>query len=127
MENIYGTPAPTFGWDTAKLTARIDALLLTLKSCKGRVCRQPWETLHPQGGVHNLRDAMAAQYDHFYLLEQAKVAFSACMPGYLPAFEGPLGPVKFEGNSSKALSEKEGGTGPRTMYEKGREPQRIID
>lgn len=96
MTNIYGATAPTFGWDTAKLAARVDALLLTLKACKGRVCREPWLALHPRDDVHSLRDAMAAKYDAFYLGGQPKVSFSACMPGYLAAFEGPLEPVPYE-------------------------------
>lgn len=34
------------------LLNRLDALLLVLKSCTGRLCTNPWETLHPIGDVH---------------------------------------------------------------------------
>ncbi|KAI0596222.1 arylsulfatase precursor [Biscogniauxia sp. FL1348] len=93
MSNLYGTSGSLYGWSVEKLTARIDGLLLTLKACKGVVCTRPWETLHPQGNVVNLRDAMAPEFDNFYVEQQKKVSFTACKEGYLADFEGALQPV----------------------------------
>ena len=41
------------------------------------------------------------------LEEQVKVAFSACQPGYLKDFEGPLKPVQY-GNGEKELRAVQG-------------------
>ncbi|KAK7947993.1 arylsulfatase [Apiospora aurea] len=102
MNNIYPS-APNsddsttllYGWPKDKLIARVDALLLTLKACKGAVCRKPWEALHPAGDVHSLRDAMAAEFDDFYVRQQLRVSFSACKLGYLAEFEGAMQPTIF--------------------------------
>lgn len=71
------------------LLARLDGLLLVLKSCKARSCTHPWETLHPAGDVKDLHDALDARYDKFYELEQEKVEFSKCEKGYIIESEGP--------------------------------------
>ncbi|KAK7921382.1 hypothetical protein PG985_009404 [Apiospora marii] len=100
MHNIYPASASistVYGWDKPKLLARVDALLLTLKACRGAVCRRPWAALHPAGDVHSLRDAMAARFDDFYLEQQPRVAFSECKLGYLAEFEGPMRPSVFRG------------------------------
>jgi hypothetical protein len=73
-----------------KVVARLDSLLLVLKSCKGQVCVKPWEALHPRGEVTSLRDALDARYDKFYEVEQAtRVYFDECVRGYLLDAEGP--------------------------------------
>ncbi|KAK8087251.1 arylsulfatase [Apiospora phragmitis] len=106
MNNIYAansssssssnrTDALLYGWAKDKLIARVDALLLTLKACKGAVCRQPWEALHPEGNVHSLRDAMGPEFDDFYTQQQPRVSFSACKLGYLAEFEGAMQPSVF--------------------------------
>ncbi|KAI1339645.1 arylsulfatase precursor [Xylariaceae sp. FL0016] len=96
MNNLFDTAGQMYGWDIESLTSRIDALLLTLKACKGRVCTRPWEKLHPRGGVHNLADAMNSDYDVFYLEEQAKVTYTACAEGYLAEYEGVLEPIVYD-------------------------------
>ena len=93
--NIYGTGCTVNGWPCEKLVARLDALLLTTKACKGKQCSRPWETLHSDGLVKNLRDAMNPKYDAFYALEQPKVTFSACKTGYLTDYEGAMSPVSY--------------------------------
>ncbi|ORY55835.1 arylsulfatase precursor [Pseudomassariella vexata] len=103
MTNLYAQSGSISGYNSTKLTARLDALLLTLKSCKGRACSRPWETLHPQGDVASLADAMNAQYDEFYLQQQLKVSFSACADGHLTQFEGALEPVPYGGADVRRL------------------------
>ncbi|KAH8653756.1 arylsulfatase precursor [Xylariales sp. PMI_506] len=105
--NLYGTTGTVNGWPLPQLTARIDALLLTLKSCEAKVCRRPWEALHPQGNVHNLGDAMDPKFDAFYA-SQPGVSYTACMLGYLPEYEGALSPIPFgsyAGNFTTGLND----------------------
>lgn len=70
------------------LIHRLDSLLMVMKSCKGRTCREPWAVLHPEGDVGSLQDALDSKFHPFYE-EQAKVSFSRCEPGYIIASEGP--------------------------------------
>lgn len=73
----------------SQMVSRLDALMMVLKSCKGRVCVEPWHELHPKGDVSTLVDSLHADYDGFYE-KQPKVSFTACKLGYLPEFEGPM-------------------------------------
>jgi hypothetical protein len=97
LDNLYGTKGRTSGYDIPSLSARLDGLLLTLKSCKGKVCREPWSTLFPRGDVHSLDDAMHKKYDDFYFKSQKKVTFSECALGYITQYEGALAPVSYSG------------------------------
>ncbi|KAL5114331.1 hypothetical protein ACEQ8H_007767 [Pleosporales sp. CAS-2024a] len=72
---------------TSKVQARLDALLLVLKTCKASSCTDPWSVIHPQGNVVNLEDALASKYDEFYA-KQPKVSFSKCELGYISSSEG---------------------------------------
>lgn len=65
-----------------------------LKSCKGRVCIDPWRELHPAGDVSSLKDSLNADFDGFYE-SQDRVSFSDCKLGYLPEFEGPMAAKQF--------------------------------
>ncbi|OAQ60601.1 arylsulfatase [Pochonia chlamydosporia 170] len=96
MTNLYGLQGNTSGYDIAKLSSRLDTLLLTLKSCKGKVCREPWQTLFPTGGVTNLADAMNTAYDDFFLTQQHKITFTECGLGYIPEYEGALEPIIYD-------------------------------
>lgn len=72
-----------------RILPRLDALLMVLKTCTGRTCRHPWESLHPDGDVRNLREAMEGRFDGFYEgLE--KVQFGKCERGYILGSEGPV-------------------------------------
>jgi arylsulfatase A-like enzyme len=71
-----------------RVVDRLDALLMVTKSCKAHSCRKPWETLHPDGRVASLADALHPRYDPFYHA-QPKVAFSSCQLGYIRSEEGP--------------------------------------
>ncbi|POR33559.1 Arylsulfatase [Tolypocladium paradoxum] len=95
INNLYGFNSTTSGFRIPELTARLDTLLLTLKSCKGKVCRRPWEALFPSGEVQSLRDAMHKKYDSFFMEKQDKVTFSACRLGYITSAEGALKSIPY--------------------------------
>ncbi|KAF7187110.1 Arylsulfatase [Pseudocercospora fuligena] len=76
---------------------RLDSLLMVTKSCKAHTCRRPWETLHPNGKVRTLKDALRSHYDAFYS-EQAKVSFSSCPLGHLISEEGPQEVIAWNGD-----------------------------
>ena len=69
--------------------ARLDSLLMVLKSCKGTQCTRPWNVIHPNGDVKDLWDALSVKYDLFYLREQQRVEFNRCEQGYILDAEGP--------------------------------------
>ena len=71
------------------LLARLDSLVLVLKTCKSRVCTHPWEALHPSGDVKTLHDALNESYDHFYEVQQERVQYTRCEKGYILESEGP--------------------------------------
>lgn len=99
MNNLYGSEkgagVQVSDHELEKLVPRVDALLLTLKACKGKICTRPWETLHPAGDVKSLKDAMHSKFDRFYLEEQQRVRFDGCAEGYLPWLEQPEQPLGF--------------------------------
>jgi len=72
----------------ADLISRLDALLVVLKTCKGRPCTHPWEALHPAGDVTNLREALLPRYDSFYA-GQEKLYWTQCEQAYIAESEGP--------------------------------------
>ncbi|KAB8416331.1 hypothetical protein FH972_024851 [Carpinus fangiana] len=80
-----------FGRPLAQVVARLDAVLLVLKSCMADVCVQPWKYLQPGAGVADLQAALQPRFDTFYARQQAKakVEFSRCALGYLLDAEGP--------------------------------------
>ncbi|KAI2623166.1 Arylsulphatase [Hypoxylon sp. NC1633] len=78
------------GHPADKVAARLDALLLVLKTCKGELCRRPWAQLHPAGDVQSLTDALESRYDGFYGTGwQSSVRYEYCANGFLPDAEGP--------------------------------------
>ncbi|KAH7102237.1 alkaline-phosphatase-like protein [Auriculariales sp. MPI-PUGE-AT-0066] len=81
-----------------KVRDRLDAVVQAVKRCEGAACIKPWATLHPQGDVKTLRDAMAAKYDLFYD-NQVKMKFDKCMAAYHPSNEGAL-PAAFHSSNN---------------------------
>lgn len=61
---------------------------MVLKSCYGKECHEPWQTLHPHSKVRTVRDALHEDFDEFYR-NQPKVSYSSCELGYLKHAEGP--------------------------------------
>lgn len=89
MKNLFRTETrKLLGRDFSTVVARLDALLLVLKGCKGAECTDPWKVLHPAGNVRTLEAALHPRFDAFYNT-QPSISFAACEPGYLPQFEGP--------------------------------------
>lgn len=79
---LLGLPIP-------KVVARLDSLLLVLKSCKGERCIKPWKSLHPAGDVSTLKQALSPDFDSFYEHEQVRVKYNRCEAGYIVDAEGP--------------------------------------
>jgi arylsulfatase len=94
LQNLHGTSGIINGVSIPRLETRLDALLMVLKSCKGKQCIHPWNTLHPQGNVKNLGDALNDKFDQFYA-NQPKISFTACADGYILALEGPQNVIAF--------------------------------
>ncbi|OTA85472.1 hypothetical protein M434DRAFT_377137 [Hypoxylon sp. CO27-5] len=87
--------AAAAGYPAYKVAARLDALLLVLKTCASETCRRPWAQLHPDGEVKSLTDALAPRYDGFYEEKSAvRVEYAYCANGFLEDAEGPT----WEGN-----------------------------
>ncbi|TGZ79523.1 alkaline phosphatase-like protein [Ascodesmis nigricans] len=102
---LYDTHSDPFELTPIPLTAnprlysRLNALLLVTKSCAKESCKSPWKTLHPDGTVLNLPQAMDPKYDPLYnALPQ--VAFKKCLdyqhvdnevPYHPPLTPGSLG------------------------------------
>lgn len=74
---------------------RLDALVMVLKSCKEETCIDPWKSLHSNGLVGSLPQALEARYDEFYA-KQLKVSFSKCEMGYIKSSEGPQDIVAYD-------------------------------
>ncbi|TEA13853.1 Arylsulfatase [Colletotrichum sidae] len=87
-EKHRAAAAAVLGRPLARVVPRLDALLLVLKSCKGAGCSRPWLSLHPQGRVADLREALSPRFDDFYA-RQARVAYSRCELGHIVDAEGP--------------------------------------
>lgn len=95
MTNLYtnstdgSNSTQILGVSMHQLQNRFDAVLQVLKTCKGQVCRKPWETLHPNGDVFTLAQALDAKFDAFYE-SQTKVTWRECDAGYVIENELPI-------------------------------------
>ncbi|KIW33605.1 uncharacterized protein PV07_00441 [Cladophialophora immunda] len=69
------------GRPLAQILPRLDALMMVLKTCRDSVCVHPWRTLHPNGRVADLADALDARFDAFYRA-QPKMGFASCPDAY---------------------------------------------
>lgn len=86
--------------EAARLTSRLNGLMLLLKSCIGDSCRAPWTILHPDGSVRTLAEALDPRYDLYYS-SLPSVHYDACATVYNHANEAPY----FSSNYSMELSE----------------------
>lgn len=65
---------------------------MVLKTCVGGICTHPWESLHPDGSVQTLKQALHHRFDEFYS-EQPAMWFTSCPSGYFADMESQ-DPVK---------------------------------
>ena len=79
--------------------ARLDAVVLSIKVCKGQACRTPWSTILPDQGISTLAGAMDSKFDDFFA-NQTKVHFNECKQGHILSAEGPLEPKIYGGGGS---------------------------
>lgn len=86
--------------EAARLTSRLNGLMLLLKTCIGDSCRAPWSILHPDGDVRSLADALDTRYDLYYS-SLPSVHFDACTSVYSLANEAPF----FTSNYSISIEE----------------------
>lgn len=86
--------------EAARLTSRLNGLMLLLKTCIGDSCRAPWTVLHPDGSVKTLAAALDPRYDLYYA-SLPSVHFEACAKQYNHDNEGPY----FSSNYSVELAE----------------------
>lgn len=94
MRNLLSAEHSSMGYSLrsrpiSQIIARLDALIMVLKSCKGQSCVEPWKELHPAGDVSTLLHSLEPSFDAFYE-KQPKVSFTECKLGYFPEFEGPM-------------------------------------
>ena len=95
-------PTIAFGnvtYPMANLQDRLDALILVLKTCKGKICSDPWAELLPESGVSTLSQAMVEAFDG-YFAQLPKVEYASCEDGYILESGGPMWPVDLRGNGS---------------------------
>lgn len=59
---------------------------MVLKTCKDRVCTHPWESLHANGEVGTLVQALDERFDTFYA-KQPRMWFAGCPLGYWADWE----------------------------------------
>ena len=86
----YTTTVNATATSLKRLVPRLDAATLVLKTCKAESCRNPWLTLHPEGNVDNLNEALNSAYDSFYENQESRVSFKECIQGYLIENELPI-------------------------------------
>ncbi|GAX84170.1 hypothetical protein CEUSTIGMA_g11593.t1 [Chlamydomonas eustigma] len=65
------------------LVERLNAVLTAMAYCQGPSCRNPWRTLHPDGSVNNLLDALSSTHDPFYS-QITNFGFKYCSTYYNP-------------------------------------------
>lgn len=85
------TPSAKKKIPLTKLLPRLDALLQVLRACTNTQCTHPWSSLHADGKVSNLREALDSKFDHFYQTQPFPVKFEKCEKGYIRESEGEIG------------------------------------
>lgn len=94
---------------------RLNGVLLVTKACEQASCRDPWKTLHQDGSVHNLAEALDQKYDEYYA-SLPRVAFDRCLQTLVPSNEEPYFPG-FEVNKGFAIEYRnQTGTLPLNNY-----------
>jgi len=81
---------------------RLNALLLVTKTCYQDSCRAPWKTIHPDGAVSTLAEALNSKYDALYATFP-QVSFGSCLEFQQIANEQPYFPT-FDPNDPKSFA-----------------------
>ncbi|KAJ3137228.1 hypothetical protein HK100_000736 [Physocladia obscura] len=71
---------------SVSLINRLDALLVALKDCIGSQCSHPWNSLHLDGDVKNLGEALNSKFDEFYQ-STGRLEIKECLRGFYPENE----------------------------------------
>lgn len=90
-DNNKAGPFAPLQTDTSagKIAARLDALTLYLKYCKGIRCRYSWENIFPNSGdARTMDEAMDAKYDT-YFEGLPRVRYNNCKFGFYLENEFP--------------------------------------
>ncbi|CAG9983614.1 unnamed protein product [Clonostachys byssicola] len=74
------------GRPLAQVFSRLNALIMVLKTCKGRACTHPYESLHPKRDVSSLKEALSPSFDVFYST-QPQMWYTECPMAYIAEFE----------------------------------------
>ncbi|KAJ7247537.1 putative arylsulfatase [Mycena rebaudengoi] len=72
-----------------KVRDRLDGLVQAVRKCDNGACVKPWSTLHTNGNVSTLADAMNTEFDDYYD-GLTKMKYERCYPYYNTAAEGPV-------------------------------------
>ncbi|KAJ6568770.1 alkaline-phosphatase-like protein [Mycena capillaripes] len=72
-----------------KVRDRLDGLVQAVRKCDNGACDKPWSTLHTNGSVSTLADAMNTEFDDYYD-GLAKMKYERCYRYYNAAAEGPV-------------------------------------
>lgn len=62
-------------------SCRLDAILSALSQAVGRKQLDPWSTIHPDGSVKSLKEALDSKHDDFYR-NLPKFKFLHCIDHY---------------------------------------------
>lgn len=93
------------GRSLEQIILRLDALIMVLKTCKDDICVHPWRSLHVDGSVDTLEQALSMKYDSYYR-DLPKMEFYSCPLGYLAEEESqktlkPWGGMEEEDTATK--------------------------
>lgn len=94
MDNLLGnqsfyTSLTSSNSQAQRIASRMDALLLSLKTCQGSLCRRLWYNLFPEGEVHTMEQALSPSWD-LYFDTRPRVHFDNCRDGFFPSEELPI-------------------------------------
>ena len=80
------SPYQLAGRALEEVLTRLNALVMVLKTCRGTTCSRPWESLHPDGSIWTLKQALDPRLDSFYH-DQPQMWFLDCPSAYFAEWE----------------------------------------
>lgn len=94
------------GRSLEQILVRLDALVMVLKTCKDDVCVHPWRSLHADGSVDTLEQALAMEYDDYYR-DLPKMEFYSCPLGYLAEEENQAAVEPMRGEETETTGSEQ--------------------